>query len=172
MGCLGYLACKDNSLPFVSLPFSFPHSSVHSSSHPSARPSIHMDECSILQSLIYGGSTYRPACCWIPFRLSSYTSDKAGFPQAPKFLGEGPQPLSGCRTARKPWRRSKKFFLNEIERRRDAAGSRSQLRGRRLCPGRGEALTSHSSYLILSVSFQSIFMDWREREDLVLPAFP
>lgn len=39
-------------------------------------------------------------------------------------------------------------------------------------PRLGEALTSHSSYLILSVSFQSIFMDWREREDLVLPAFP
>lgn len=94
---------------------------------------------------------------------------------SPEVPGEGPQPLSSRRTARKPGEGAE-VFLNEIERRRDAAGLPLAAAGPGLLPRPGEALTSHSSYLILSVSFQSIFMDWRERkrerEDLVLPAFP
>lgn len=41
----------------------------------------------------------------------------------------------------------------------------------RSCEAGAAALTSHSSYLILSVSFQSIFMDWSERVWFSLP-FP
>lgn len=141
-------AVLSRSAPFVSSPF---HPSILPSIHPFLRPSVHL---SVHPSARTRAASHRASRT----EPSPYGRDHSGSRSAvvPPGAPSGPGPSRPL-----PARGHDSSSTKSADRWTLRGPARGE--GPRGCARPWRALTSHSSYLMLSVSFQSIFMGRRER---------
>lgn len=141
-------AVLSRSAPFVSSPF---HPSILPSIHPFLRPSVHL---SVHPSARMRAASHRASRT----EPSPYGRDHSGSRSAvvPPGAPSGPGPSRPL-----PARGHDSSSTKSADRWTLRGPARGE--GPRGCARPWRALTSHSSYLMLSVSFQSIFMGRRER---------